>query len=1045
MKFLKIKLLIVLLLIGFGYVHSTTDVSQQNPQKVTGTITDSKGEALIGVDIVVSGSKQGVVTDENGKYEITVPSDGSLEISFIGYKKMTIPVKSRKTIDITLDEDTQLINEVVVVGYGMQRKATLTGAVSSLKGSEIAVTKNENVQNMLTGKVAGVRVTQRSAEPGAFNNSFDIRGMGTPLIVIDGIPRTMSEFQRLNPEDIQDLSVLKDASAAVYGVRSANGVVLVTTKKGEKGSKPQLSYSGTMTWQVPSGFFGPMNAVDFMTKANEGSMRNPNREQQVWTYSKDQMQPYIDGTQTGANWYDTVFRGYTPETQHNLSISGGNDRTNYYISAGYFYQNSFFKTDDRNYKKYNVLSNLSTKITKDLTFDMHLSVIADESDQPNQSSFWTIRDFWRMSPLIGPYADAAGTMYNHAVTEGENPFSFIHSDLIGWQKNQNRWFQGNGALKWDIPYIKGLSVRGMFSYNYYINNYTQYKKQYYQYMYNSASDTYTRYTVSAPSSVTRSNKLQGVMLWQGRVDYDRTFGLHKVNATVAWESQMSDGDNFNASRNLVLQIPYLLGGSADGQIGNMSAGQGDLYKRSNNGLIGKVGYSFADKYLLDAAFRYDGSSMFAPGHQWGFFPTVSAAWRISEEKFIKESGLSFINQLKLRGSYGVTGDDSSLQYQFVSGYNFPTASDPRNFTGGYVINGNFVASVNNMGIPNTDITWYTAKMFDVGADFEGWNGLFGFTVDYFNRNRDGLLATRNGGIPTVVGAALPQENINSDRTFGLELTLTHRHKIQDFIYQLSLMGSVTRVQDRYIESAPQGSSWDNWQNNMNNRMVGTIKGLGYLGHYTSWNQIWNSPMYVDRTALIGSYEYQDWNGDGVIDGHDYHPIGYNQNPWINYSLNFDGTYKRFDLTFQFQGAALGSLLHGEQTRGDSNTLTIMLDRYHPVDPTADPYNPATQWVSGYWAYGDARSTNFNNTTNPNGLVLTDDTYLRLKNLTLGYTLPQFKGCNLRIYVSAYNLLTFSKLKDVDPEHPDYTYGSTTTYGYEYPLNRTYSVGLTLKF
>ena len=1039
---MRIRASIVFLLLLFLCSPIIKADPTQQGITISGTISDKDGP-VIGANVSVKGSTVGTMTDEKGKYSLTVPSDGSLEIFFVGYKKVIIPVKNRKLIDVTLEEDTQLINEVVVVGYGTQRKATLTGAVSSLKGSEIVVTKNENIQNMLTGKIAGVRVTQGSAEPGAFKNTFDIRGMGTPLIVIDGIPRTMSEFQRLNPEDIEDMSVLKDASAAIYGVRSANGVVLVTTKKGEKNSKPQLSYSGNMTWSVPSGFFGPMNAVQYMTRQNEGTMKNPNQAQQTWAYPQDQMQPYIDGTKTGANWYNYLFRGYTPETQHNLSISGGNDRTHYYVSGGYFYENSFFKTDDRNYKKFNVLSNLSTKITNDLTFDMHFSVIADEANQPNQSAYWTIRDFWRMNPLVGPYADAAGTMYNNAVTEGENPYSFIHSDLIGWQKNQNRWFEGNSSLKWDIPYVKGLSVRGLFSYNYYVDNYTQYKKQYYQYLYDATSDTYTRYTISAPSQVNRMNKIQDVMMWQGMVNYDRTFGLHKVNATVVWESQMRGGDNFSAQRNLSLPIPYLLAGSVDGQIGNMSAAQGDLYKYSNNGLVGKLGYAFAEKYLLDAAFRYDGSSRFAPGRQWGFFPTVSAAWRISEEKFIKESSLSFINQLKLRGSYGVTGDDSSLQYQYVSGYNFPTPTDAsgRQFVGGYVINNSFVASVDNRGIPNSDITWYTSKMFDVGADFEGWNGLFGFTLDYFNRDRDGLLATANGGIPTVVGAALPQQNINSDRTFGLELTLTHRHKIQDFIYQLSLMGSVTRVENRYVAIAPQGSSWDNWMNNPNNRMIGNVMGYGVMGYYTSWNQIWNSPMYADRTQLIGNLEYQDWNGDGVIDGHDYHPIGYNSAPWVNFGLNFNGTYKRFDLNFLFQGSALGSILYGEQTRGDSQTLTIMLDRYHPVDPSADPYNPATQWISGHWPYGDPRTMNFNNATNPNSFLLQNDTYLRLKSIELGYTLPDFKGCKLRLYVNAYNLLTFTGVKFVDPEHPSVG----TDYGYEYPLNKTYSVGLSLKF
>ncbi|GHT67558.1 SusC/RagA family TonB-linked outer membrane protein [Bacteroidia bacterium] len=1017
-----------------GNVYSKTEVSQQKQHVVTGIVKDNTGEPLVGVSILISGHKTGTITDTDGKYRIDVPSDGSFTLSFIGFKTVVVPVKNRTSIDIVLEEDVELLEEVVVVGYGTQQKVTLTGAVSAVKGAEIVATKNENVQNMLTGKVPGVRVTQKSSEPGAFNNNFDIRGMGTPLVVIDGVPRTMEEFQRLNPEDIDNLSVLKDASAAIYGVRSANGVVLVITKKGSKSSKPQLSYSGVMTWQVPSGMFGPMGALDYLAFENERSMNSLTDPK--WVYSDETIEAYRNGTKKGYDWYGYEFRDYAPETQHNASVTGGNDRTNYYVGMGYLYQNSFFKTDDRSYNKYNVMSNISTKITNDLTFDIHLSAIIDQKDNPNQSAVWTIRDFWRMNPLIGPYADSEETMYNHQVTEGENPVSFIHSDLIGWEKDKKNWYEGMASLNWNVPYIKGLSAKGMFSYNFNLRNFTRYRKEYYQYRYEEASDSYQRYTVQSPSQLLREAYMKSVMLWQFILNYDRTFGLHKVNGTLVWESQIRNGDNFNAQRNLVLELPYLLGGSASGQLGNMNTSGDHLYKQANNALAGKLNYAFANKYLVEGVFRYDGSSKFALGYQWGFFPAASVGWRISEENFIRESGLSFIRQLKLRASYGMTGDDASSSYQFISGYNYPTGNNMREFSGGYVFDGTFVNSVDNKGIPNPYITWFTSKTFDLGVDFEGWDGLFGFSLDYFDRHRKGLLARQTGGIPTVVGAQLPEENLESDKHFGLELTLTHRNKIQDFSYKTTAMASITRRKRLDVEHSARGSSWSHWKSDEYNRLQGVYRGFNYTGQFTSWDQIRSSPYYIGRGTLIGDYMYEDWNGDGEINDNDIHPIRFNQNPWVNFSLLFEGNYRRFDLNLLFHGSALGSLEYGEQMRGDSNTLAFMLDRWHPVDPKADPYDPATEWVSGYYAMGGRTRARDNSTFN-----VSDASFLRLKSIELGYTLPQYKGCDLRLFANGYNIFTITPVRNCDPEHP----GIGESWGYMYPLNKTFSLGLSVKF
>jgi TonB-linked SusC/RagA family outer membrane protein len=598
--------------------------------------------------------------------------------------------------------------------------------------------------------------------------------------------------------------------------------------------------------------------------------------------------------------------------------------------------------------------------------------------------------------------------------------------------------ESTGILEYRIPGIDGLTAKAMLSYDFGIRDSKEFQKEYDQYRYDEASNTYNRYTRQSPQSIRRESYMESHLLSHVSLKYKHTFvDVHKVEGLLAWETNRYDADNFSAKRNLALPLPYLFAGVAEEQLATMNTG--GLYINANNALLGRIQYGYADRYLIDALFRYDGSSKFAPGKQWGFFPGVSAGWRISEEAFFKESPLAFIQQLKLRASYGITGDDSASSYQFISGYNYPSGTDRRNFTGGYVFGGNFVASADNKGIPNPAITWYTAKMFNAGIDFDAW-GKFGLTVEYFNRDRSGLLATRNGGIPTVVGASLPQENLNGDRTFGMELDLYYRDHVGDFTYKIEGIAQITRTKRLYVERGAIGSSWSNWKNNQNNRLQGVHNGYQGAGRFESWEQIWSHPVYTGRSTLIGDYIYEDWNGDGQIDGNDSHPIRFNQYPWTNFSLIFNGTYKSFDFDMLWQGATMTSLIYGEQLReplwgsGESSAMAQFMDRWHLVDPKADPYDPTQQWVSGYFA-NTGTLPDENSTFNAE-----DGTYLRLKSVEVGYTLPRFLGINeLRIFANAYNLLTFTKIRYVDPEHPN------DTYGYLYPLNKSYTLGLNIRF
>lgn len=1017
--------------------------NSQQVKTISGKVTDVGKTSLPGVSVLVKGTTNGTITDANGNYSLSkVPENATIQFSFVGMRLQEIVVGNKTTINVTLEEETIGIEEVVAVGYGTQRKATLTGAVSAIKGEDVVSTKNENAQNMVAGKISGVRVTQKTAEPGSFNNNFDIRAMGSPLIIIDGIPRTNDDFQRLDPNDIDNLSVLKDASAAIYGVRAANGVVLVNTKRGAK-NKLELNYSGSYTWQIPSGLPSTVDAIEYMTLRNERSMHNLNGGSPI--FNDQQMEDYRTGVKQSTDWYPLVFSKSAPQTMHNLNATGGNDKTTYYVGLGFQYQDGFFKSSDLSYNKYNVRSNITTKITDRLTFDLNLNSVMDEQDRPYQDSWWIIRSFWRQGPQIPAYANNDPTKPYHGLIEGDNPISFMDKDIVGYRNYNKKWIQSSASLKYDIPGIKGLYVKGLFSYDYFVSDAKIFQREYNQYRYDEASQTFSTFTRQSPNRITREAYFKTQMLTQTSINYDATFNKHKIGALLLWESQKRTSDNFSAQRDLGLQLPYLFAGKADGQLATMNSGADGLYENSNLALAGRVNYAFSNKYLAEFLFRYDGSSKFAPGKQWGFFPAASLGWRISEENFFKSiSALSFMSQLKLRGSYGKTGDDSASSYQFISGYNYPSSTDRRNFTGGYVFDGSFNASADNKGIPNPNITWYTAKTFDLGVDVEGWNGLLGLTADYFSRNREGLLATRTGGIPTVVGAGLPQENLNGDRTYGFDLELSHRNRIRDFRYNVKGIFSVARVKRLYVESAAMGSSWNNWKNNQNNRLQGVHSGYQGLGQYQTWEEIWASPTYIGRGTIIGDYKYEDWNGDGEINGNDSHPIRFNQYPWMNFSLIFDAKYKGFDMNFLMQGSAMSSLVYGEQLRepmwgnGESGAMVQFMDRWHPADPKADPYDPAVTWIPGHYAY-TGTLPDVNSTFN-----VENGAYLRLKSIEIGYTLPsewitKTGVKDFRIYMNAYNLFTITKVQYIDPEHPN------DTYGYLYPLNKTVSIGLNVKF
>lgn len=1020
---------------------------------IKGKVVDQHNEPVIGATVGVDKGKAKTVTDIDGNFTLQVPANAQIVVNYIGMKPATQSVGGRRELNFVLQDDVNQLQDVVVVGYGTQKRGSITGSVAAVKGDEMVRTKNENPQNMLTGRVAGVRVWQKSSEPGSYNNNFDVRGMGTPLVIIDGVPREMSDFQRMNADDIQDISVLKDASASIYGLRSANGVVLVTTKKGQAG-QTKFSYNGSYTIQSPKSMPKLLDAYKTMTLYNERNLNNVNGGSKI--YTDEMFDEFRNGTRRETDWNNLIFAKTSPQTNHNITVSGGNDKTQYFVSFGALYQEGFFKSGDLNYHKYNITSNLTTEVYRGLKLSLNINAMTDKQNNPYCTSTDIIRNYWRQGVLFPAYADEAGTMLNYdGLDLEENTVAKMTADISGYRRYKQSQVLTSGIVEYDFGtlfnVLKGLKAKVMFSYDYHLNNNTIYRKQYYQYAYDPATQTYKQklYASSAPSNLRREHYDTQQFLSQYTLSYNRDFGPHSIAAVVGMETQRRTGDNFYAMRNLAFSSPYLFNGVEEGQVANSATG--GIYSANYNAFIGRLNYSFAQRYLIEGQFRYDGSSKFAKGHRWGFFPSVSLGWVVSEEPWFKNiEFLKGVDQLKLRASYGEMGDDSGANYDWVAGYTYPSTSGNsekgyyNQYAPGFIFGSQFVYAATPMAIPNELISWYKAKTFNVGVDFDTNNKLFGFSLDYFSRKMTGLYEYRTSVFPTVIGAKPPRENANSSRNFGMELELRHHNRIgRNFVYNVK--GIVTITRQKYltaIQNGPYANAYDQWRNDhLNNRYQGVQFGYEGNGRYQNWDEIWNETLYHEKNLLPGDYKYLDWNGDGEINSQDEHPYAFDQTPWMNYSLSIDCAYKGFDFSMLWQGSALGSMSYEEPLysiwgQNGGGALEQYWDRWHPADENADPYDPNTKWVKGYYAYtGHYPSANstFNRVSTA---------YLRLKQIELGYTLPKWKAfpsLNLRVYANAYNLLTITGVKFVDPEHPSDDLGRL------YPLNRTYTFGVQVSF
>ncbi|MGQ8338706.1 SusC/RagA family TonB-linked outer membrane protein [Sunxiuqinia sp. A32] len=1018
----------------------TTSKSAQS-RSISGVVTDKDGEPLPGVTVVAKGTASGTITDFDGNYAINVDvSVDALVFSFVGMETIEVAIGNQKVINVTMQEASIGLEEVVAIGYGVQKKESLTGAISGVTSDDLERVHATTVSGALAGKIAGVSFRMPDGRPGASAN-IQIRNMGNPLYVIDGIQKDAGQFNNLAPNDIASITVLKDASAAIYGVRAANGVVVVTTKRGKKGTKNTINVDAYTGWQNWSRFPETVNAYEWqLGKAyadmNLGGSTN---------ITQSELDKWKEGTEYGYrnfNWYDFIIQPNSPQTSISVSTSGGSEKINYYLSVTRLDQNSVLGREFT-FGRTNVQSNVDAQITDRIKVSASINGRIETRDNPGVpggDDYWAPRfALFRNRPYERPYANDNPEYVNNIGHMAEN-WGLLTKEKSGYWTEDWRVLQMNFSGEYDIP-VDGLTAKGTYSYYIADRLMNGHEYTYDAYTYFPETDSYEVTFANLNPWRERGTHKVFEEVMQFQLNYAKEFGKHSIAATAVNERiERRELDVWVHSVPKTNALPLL-------QFADMDTYNDRDWTQARIGYIGRINYNYADKYYIELAGRQDGSWKFASDRRWGFFPSGSVGWRITEENFAKSLMGESSFDLKIRASYGELGDDNVGigDFDYLTGYNYATST--------VIMDGQIIKGSRDRGVPVTSISWYTSKITDIGADYSFLNGKLSGSVDYFYRKREGLRGRKYDVlVPSELGYSLPDENVNSDATMGAEASISYDGNFGEFKYAVG--GNISYARNKFLESYKPtwGNSWDHYRSSSEDRWTGRYWGYEVVGQFESFDQINSWPINNDgqgnKDMLPGDLIYKDINGDGVINGYDERPIGFprDRNPILNFGFNISAEYKNFDLKADFSGGAMYSYEQGWEMRWPyQNTGNLLKqfydDRWHRVDP----FDLNSEWIPG--RYPALRfNTGWHNNYNKNSTFwLTNARYVRLRTLELGYTLPKTLIAKAglqkaRIYVNSYNLLSLDNLKKlgVEPEVMDQN-------GLQYPQNTMVNVGVNLSF
>ena len=997
----KTKFTALLLCMGFSviapvHVHgtegTTTEALQQN-KKVTGQVTDEQGEPIIGASVKIVGTTQGTVTDLDGNFTFDAPSKVTLEISYIGFLSQKVVATPGSPVRVTLHSDEQALDEVVVVGYGSVKRSDVTGSVSSLDASSITSASQTNAIDAMQGRISGVNITRNAARPGGSYNivirgKSSINNSNEPLWVIDGIP-TSSDARDLNPADIEKIDVLKDASAtAIYGSRGANGVVIVTTKRGKEG-KFSINYDGYYGARVASNLPNMMNGdefVQFRTDLFQSQGKSTDRSNAEF-FTPEEWERIDNGIYT--DWIDLVMRT-GQQYSNTITASGGDAKGTFSLGIGQLHEEGTVR--DQDYNRYNLHLNVNRKFLK--SWEMGGSLYFTYSKQ-NEGSYETLRSAYRLPQVAYPY-DADGNLTYHVFRNDATTNPLLESTDDG-EHRENKRYRVFGNVYLQYKPFKDLTLKTQFA----------------------PQMLYTRNGVLVGTNAKNSNGNSAIVevrynqslywsyVWDNQLTYDKQFDKHHLNASLVQSIQMEQWETSGQSAtNFPFNSYWYNIGSAG--LSNQTASTTNFQKRTLASVLARVQYSYNDRYLLTVSGRYDGSSRLADGNKWSFFPSTALAWRMTEENFMKP--LTAISNLKLRLSYGVTGNDAVSIYGTQSGVSRLN----------YDYGGNVISAYYKSGLANKNLTWEKTHEINVGLDFGFFRNRINGSIDIYQRDAKDLIMKRN--IPSTTGWISIWDNIGWVRNRGVELALnTVNIQSKNFGWETNITFSKNNNKIVELYNGKQDDVANKW-------FIGEPLDVNYDYVYDG---IWQSNE-ADEAAKYGQspgqVKVKDLDSNGVINSDDKRIIGQRSPKWIG-SITNTFTYKNFDLSvyiYTQQGAQLQDAFMSAYMTYEGNYKQVSVDYWTPVNPSTKYPQPGNKGK-----YFDS-------------MRYVDVSFVRVGSITLGYNLPKslLEKVNVkqaRLYVTTNNPFTFTSYKGFDPEWATQnTWGTATGY-------TTYLVGAKVEF
>ncbi|GHT43162.1 SusC/RagA family TonB-linked outer membrane protein [Bacteroidia bacterium] len=1036
-NFARTLLLSGALFVGGGANSLRAEAPQEAKIAVTGVVSDADGP-IIGASVIEKGNPgNGTATDVAGRYTLQVPSNATLEVSYLGYATQEVAVSGRTSVDVNLSEDAKLLEEVVVVGYGVQKKETVTGSVSTVKGSELIKTPTANLSNAIAGRLSGVVVFQRSGEPGYDNSSIRIRGSNTlgnnePLVVIDGVAARAGGLERLNPNEIENMSVLKDASAAIYGARAANGVILITTKNGKAGKKPEVTYSFNQGWGRPSILPKMADAAQYAELRNElivnDALVNPAKGVQPefpkpWK-TAEEIQKYRDGSDPwrypNTDWFKETYADWSPQRIHNATLEGGSEKFNYFATFGHTFTDGYYQNSANNYQQYNLRINLNAQLNDWIKVGVNTMGRQENRNFPSQGAgdiLWFTSRGRPTDPAYWPNG-----LPGPAQEYGRNPVVAASSET-GYDKDRRYYIQTNANLEITQPWVEGLKLSVNISYDKYLQHRKKWFQPWYLYSWDGVAmeaDGVTpklekglNYPNHADPRLDMYSEDQTNLVAGGILSYDKKFGNHNITVLAGSERDQSDNSYFDAMRRYFLSSAlqvFQAGGDKE-----KTNGSGDWSKNWNRARLnyfGRVAYNYQEKYLAEFVWRYDASYMFPEDTRYGFFPGILLGYRISEENFWKNN-LSFINYFKLRGSIGQMGNDQIYydgqlrEYQYLPTYYYEW---------GYIVDNADVKGLRVSRFPNEKVTWEVATNMNVGIEARTLNNRLYLEADYFYNKRSNILWRRNASIPETAGLTLPAENIGKVDNTGFDFKADWSDKIgKDFTYRVGVTGGYAKNTIKYWDEAAGAPEWQKSTGHpMNTDLYFVFDGV-----FKDWAEINDKENRLNYDGITkddalqpGDMKFKDINEDGKITPDDRIRYDRNNEPKWMYGFNGFFQWKGFDLSILLQGAADCWTKVYFDSGEVGNYLKSVYDNHWSLDNPTDQHPRVYSRGKYYWDSGTGGSNTY---------WMQNTSYLRVKNMEIGYTLPKHIAektrllSNIRIYANGQNLMTFSPSPDLDPE------------------------------